>query len=397
MLWRRKQGRNRTWITFWLLTLLLSAAALPAPATGAAPATGGATAAGAVTPEELLPRLQEIYAYRAALLITSDEPAKLAALYLAGSRTAEWALEHEQNKVRYMQTWAKNRGVRIVESNPTVKISWFRPGKDLVQLGVTQTLQLGYSYPDEESVGIVNRFGIGTRHWLELTKQDGLWIIRREWYTDPLGDDTLIYRPTPAAGLALPEGVDPNPPLPPDPAEGKRYNRLAAAAYADKYAGAAWGAGNDGKYNPRYRDYNGIGGDCTNFASQALGDKKEGGGLPMDGSWYYRGSGSTAWVQTDTFARWLRYSGKARLVARGKYAEVAQPNEKFARGAVRELQLGDVIAFDEKNDVQHFSVITAFDSKGYPLVNAHTADRYHSPWDLGWDKSATFWLFHLID
>ncbi|MGE5589241.1 MAG: amidase domain-containing protein [Bacillota bacterium] len=382
----------RIWLAPVAMGLLLLAAlprtAVPAEST---PPTG------AVTREEIQARLNEIYAYRASLVITGQEPTDLVKLYLPGSRTAQWALEHERNRTRYMQLWANNRGVRVVEARPEVKISWFRPRADSVQLGVIQSLQVGYSYPDEEPAGIVNRFGVGTRHWLELVKKDGVWLIRREWYTDPLGDDTLVYRPTPAEGKALPDGVDPTPPVLPEPAEGQTYNRLQAAAYADKYAGTAWGAGNDGKYNARYRDYNGIGGDCTNFVSQAIGDKKEGGGLRQDGSWYYSGGGSVAWVQTDTFARWLQYSGRARRIAKGKYAEVITPSGTFPKGAIRELQIGDIIAFEEKNDVQHFSIITAFDSKGYPLVNTHTADRWHVPWDLGWDKSAVFWLFHLKD
>jgi len=383
---------SRVWLVPFVLGLLFLA-----PTTPTRVLADTAPRSETITREEIQPRLNEIYGYRAGLVITGADVSGLADLYLPGSRTAQWALDHERNRARYMQLWATNRGVRIVESQPEVKISWFRPRGETVQLGVVVSLRLGYSYPDEEAAGVVNHFGVGTRHWLELVKKDGTWLIRREWYTDPLGDDTLVYRPTPAVGKALPDGVDPTPPPLPEPVEGRSYNRLQAAAYADKYAGSAWGAGNDGKYNSRYRDYNGIGGDCTNYVSQAIGDKKEGGGLRQDGSWHYGGGGSVAWVQTDAFARWLQYSGRAKRIAKGKYSDVTTPSDKFPKGALRELQIGDIIAFDEKNDVQHFSIITAFDSKGYPLVNTHTADRWHVPWDLGWDKSAVFWLFRLND
>ncbi|NMM62714.1 hypothetical protein HBE96_08395 [Clostridium sp. P21] len=33
--------------------------------------------------------------------------------------------------------------------------------------------------------------------------------------------------------------------------------------------------------------------------------------------------------------------------------------------------------------MDHFAVITSFDSKGYPLVNPHITDRYHFSWNLG--------------
>ena len=41
----------------------------------------------------------------------------------------------------------------------------------------------------------------------------------------------------------------------------KEYDRRAAVAYARKWAFTR---------NPEYYDFNGIGGDCTNFASQCV-------------------------------------------------------------------------------------------------------------------------------
>ena len=52
---------------------------------------------------------------------------------------------------------------------------------------------------------------------------------------------------------------------------------------------------NDYKYNTIYKDFTGIGGDCTNFVSQILGDK-EGGGLKTDGTWYCNYSNGK-WVE----------------------------------------------------------------------------------------------------
>ena len=391
--------RRRAWPALLLLATLLG---LGISESGVGQPGSPNPAAARATPEELSSRLQEIYSLRAGMLLTGADAAKLEKLYATGTRAGRWALEHERNKIAYLQTWAQHRGVRISEYKVRVRIDWLRSRGEAVQLGVTQSLQLGYRYPGEEP-GVANRFGIGTRHWVELVPGDGTWLIGREWYVDPLGDDTLVYRPTPAEGPALPAGVDPSPPPPAGPREGARYNRLGAVAYAEKYAGAAQGEGSNGGYNRRYRDYNDIGGDCTNFISQVIGDDREGGGLPQDGTWYYRGAGSaggagsTAWVQTEAFARWLRRSGAARHVARGRFADVALPGAQFPRGAVRELRVGDIIGYEEKGEIQHFAVITAHDSRGYPLVNAHTADRFHSPWDLGWDQSTVFWLYQIVD
>jgi len=102
-------------------------------------------------------------------------------------------------------------------------------------------------------------------------------------------------------------------------------------------------------------------------------------------------------VQTEAFARWLLYGGRARLVARGTFPELNGPNAKFPRGAVRELQKGDVIGYEEKGRIEHFAIVVGTDTHGYPVVNAHTVDRYHCPWDMGWDRQTVFHLFRILD
>lgn len=180
------------------------------------------------------------------------------------------------------------------------------------------------------------------------------------------------------------------------------YNRQKAVEYADKYCGAAWGNSNDFKYNSKYMDYNGAGGDCTNFASQVLGDK-EAGGLRQDGTWfcsipkYGRGSGSKAWVNADALKNYLIYNGKAKIIKVGTYKELTAPTKDSSVIPISKLCLGDIICYEKgKGNIEHFAVVTAFDSNGYPLVNSHTTDRYHVPWDLGWgDKKIRFFLLHI--
>lgn len=380
-------SQAKTWIAGACMVLALADLAAPA-ATAPAP------------PPELLPRLQEIYEARAKALLQDGDAATLVPLYDQSTSAGRWALEHEQRKIRYVHAWARNRHLLFTEAVPQLRVHRADVRGNTARVVLSQILQLGYVYPDGEGADMVNRFGIGTRHYAEFMVKNGQWVVRREWYTDPLGDDTLVPDIEPAGGQLEPRL---SVPVVADPAgantEAARrfYDRQGAVAYADKYCGAAWGCGNNNKYNPRYRDYTGLGGDCTNFVSQALGDK-EGGKLPMGHGWHwYGGAGSTAWVQTDAFAGFLQYSGRARRVARGGFRDVTKPTERHPEGAIRQLRLGDVIGYEEKGDIQHFAIVTGFDSRGYPLVNAHTADRYRSPWDLGWDRRTTFWLFRIRD
>lgn len=104
-----------------------------------------------------------------------------------------------------------------------------------------------------------------------------------------------------------------------NPYANSSYNRANAATYASSYAITA---------NPSYYDYTPIGGDCTNFVSQCLGNSGAGnltqgydlirGGWPLyssNYSWYYiakalPGGVSYTWSGAANFRRhWANESG----------------------------------------------------------------------------------------
>jgi hypothetical protein len=326
--------------------------------------------------EDLTPRLQEIYELRSRWLLTDDAPPPIDRDYLPGAKSAKWALQHEYGKIRYMKQWAENRRVRFVQSRPTIRVKQLRVSPERARFYVEQGLTLGYVYPNEEKV---NQFGVGTRHIIELRRHGDAWLISMEWYTDPLGDDTEVPDVTPAL---VPDW---SPPATPAAATvvRKGYDREGAVKYADQYCGVAWGCGNENRYNPRYRDYNGVGGDCTNYVSQAL---KEGGGLSVP-----------IITRVDALVGHLQYSGRAGLAAKGSFQQLLKAALKRPGGFPEWIKKGDLIAYQEKGKLEHFAIVTDFDSHGYPLVNSHTADRYHVPFDLGWDRKTIYWLFRVRD
>ena len=78
-------------------------------------------------------------------------------------------------------------------------------------------------------------------------------------------------------------------------------------------------------------------------------------------------------------------SGRASVIAHGSYEQVYKLSFK--------LLPGDFIAYEKNADINHISVVTGADSKGYSLVSCHNSDRNRVPWDLGWsNKSIKFWL-----
>ncbi|HEY3366086.1 MAG TPA: amidase domain-containing protein [Symbiobacteriaceae bacterium] len=325
---------------------------------------------------DLTPRLQELFAARSLWLLTNGTPPPLAPDYHPALKTATWALNHEQGKIRYMKQWAQNRSVEFVEAKPEIEIKYLGGNAERARFYVAQSLELGYVYPGESTI---NRFGVGTRHIVELKRVDNRWLIGMEWYTDPLGDDTEIPDVTPAlipAPLPAPTSTSTAPAAAPG-----GYNREGAVTYADMYCGLATGCGNNRRYNPKYRDYNGVGGDCTNYVSQAL---RDGGKLNV-----------AIHTRVSNLAGSLQYSGRGRVVAKAPFQTLWKQAAARPEGFRSQLSRGDLVAYQEKGQLEHFAIVTGFDSHGYPLINSHTADRYHVPFDMGWDRKTIYWLFQL--
>ena len=352
--------------------------------------------------EELKQVMEGIYNSRCAALVSGD-PSSLKQFYDVSQRYGQWALEHETKRTKYVKHWAFERQMQFTNIESAVRIKRIYPKKNGVRIALEESYKFDYIYPQDEEVS-KNSFGVGIRHTVDLVKKDDKYIIYTDWYTDCFEDALSGLSANAQSNTSFNVEQDtlneyytfkgvPN----------QHYNRERAVQYADKYCGAAWGSGNDFKYNKRYTDYNGIGGDCTNYASQVLGDK-EGGGLRQDGTWFFSYSkfgsapGTRACVNADGLKEYLLHSGKGTVIKRGNFKELTTATPEYPNGIVSRLNAGDLICYAKKADIDHFAVVTAFDSHGYPLVNSHTTDRYHVPWDLGWgDTRIKFYLIHIRD
>jgi hypothetical protein len=340
--------------------------------------------------EEVEAALKRIFTERAHSLV-DRQTQRLKDYYLTDQATGNNAYLNEQKRSRYVNAWAGKRSLKLSKAQSSIRIIRLHSNEETAKVSLVQSLKLSYVYLNE--IIPEQAFGIGTRHFMTLKKIKGNWKIAREWYLDPLDEN-------PDKIADSPDGLAPSVKPAETGSRSKHYNRSQAVAYADKYAGTAWGAGNKHRYNQKYLDYTGKGGDCTNFASQVIGDPEEGGGLGMQSGWryFYRSGGTKTWVQTDSFRNFLLHSGYGSMIAKGDYKSIVSPNKRYAKGAISQLQAGDLIGYIlHHNDTDHFSVITGFDEYGYPLVNSHTADRYRVPFDLGWDENTIYELIHMRD
>lgn len=340
--------------------------------------------------KQIKAEIERIYNIRSSAFVSGDlSPVK--ELFDTSQKYGKWALEHEIKRIKYLNDWANEREITFGNVESYVRIKKIYPRGNIIKIALEESYKFDYVYNNDEA-SPVNSFGVGIRHTTSLINKNGAWIIYNDWYTDCFEDALQSYT------IELPSSTisyNKFSLLSNDLFSfnnKKYYDRQNAAAYADKYCGAAWGSGNNFKYNKKYNDYNGIGGDCTNYVSQALGDKA-GGGLPLSGGWVPH---SSAWVNADAFKNYLLYSGKGSLIKIGTFKELTA-SQNGSPPAISKLQIGDLVCYEKgRGNIDHFAIVTGFDCHGYPLVNSHTTDRYHVPWDLGWgDKKIRFLLIHI--
>lgn len=351
--------------------------------------------------DRLKAEVERIYNIRSSCLASGDF-SPLKDEFDTSQKYGIYTLEHEIKRVKYLKDWSKQRGIQFKNIESTVRIKKITPAGNVIRIALEESYKFDYVYENDKDA-ILNSFGVGIRHSTKLTQKNDKWVIYNDWYTDCFEDALQSYTADMRNITSFPRIT-----MPIEEASNtsvrfrKNYDREKAVAYADKYCGAAWGSTNDFKYNPKYMDFNGAGGDCTNFISQVLGDK-DAGGLRQDGSWYchmhkyQRGSGSMAWTNADGLKNYLVYSGKGRVIKVGTFKELTASLSDNSEASISKLQLGDLICYEKgRGNIDHFAVVTGFDSHGYPLVNSHTTDRYHVPWDLGWgDKKIRFFLIHI--
>lgn len=332
--------------------------------------------------------IQNIYDVKCKGMMTGDYK-KLKEYYDTTRKYAQWSYEHEAMRIKYLDDWIKNRGAKFTEIKSEVDLKKVRKKDDMYLLSINETHHFHYVYEDDIDEK-VNSFKVFLNHSVGLVYKDDKWLIARDWYSDcfenALGPYSGIYIGS-VNNMIAGESEIINSAVNIE----QKYNREKAVEYADKYYA---------DYNSKYKDCNGIGGDCTNYVSQCIGDKDEGGGIAFDYTWFCvypkngRAEGSKAFVNTDAFKSYLVYSGRGRVIKRGDFDEVTAETKDSSIGAVGYLQLGDLICFEKKGQIDHFSIITAKDSKGYPMINSHTVERYHVPFDLGWQGKGI--KFHLI-
>lgn len=136
----------------------------------------------------------------------------------------------------------------------------------------------------------------------------------------------------------------------------KEYDRGKAVAYARRWAFSR---------NPKYYNFDALGGDCTNFASQCV---FAGAGVmnytPVTG-WFYRTASdrTASWTGVEFFYNFLTGNKDGA----GPFAEVTDMGK---------LEVGDIVQLGKSDgEFYHSPVVVGF-AGSEPLLAAHTYDAF---------------------
>ncbi len=297
----------------------------------------------------------------------NNNPEILEELYNIDIRTGLWAYVQEENNINYLNSWAKKRGIKFQDIKSDIIIDNVNRNNGGFSLNLLISSKYYYTYKNQESPK-TNSFKLGTHHYMDIMPSNEKLMITKEWYTNPFTYASAKNSANDKFWKIISSNNSQN---------NNHINetRKKAVDYADKFTGAA-NLKNEHLYNPEYKNYRFLGGDCANYASQIM---YEGAGFNKTSIWNYRqNSGTRAWLNAQAFYNYMVNSGRGSLISRGKYEEILEDSFK--------LMPGDFIAYEKNGEIVHISVVTGKDSQGYTLVNSHDTDRYRSPWDLGWNN-----------
>lgn len=263
---------------------------------------------------------------------------------------------------------------------------------DMQNLIATVSLKEGHDVVFENLAPQVSKMR-GLNHTFLVSKKSGDWKILKDEYSDYIWDFIKEIEPDvnqlieildsnsqylmmeqAISSIELIEEIEPL-------SYGQNYspyNRTGAVRYADLYALNP---------NPAYYNFDGqiLGGDCTNYVSQAI---HHGGQAPMA---YYEPSdiGTAGWYYKDVFHRAAAWTDVGRL-----YQFIVDEHSFWGTGpegvlsTFASMRPGDLIQFNWNTDNtwDHSVIVTELFDMGNGnfqiLVNSHSPHHSHYPLNL---------------
>ncbi|MEV8535267.1 amidase domain-containing protein [Streptomyces sp. NPDC051211] len=347
------------------LSVVLLPAAGASAATAADPAAVRDRTVDAATTKDFAALADAVLTKRTSALLDGARPDAYAATPPSGAVRVASSLARAEDAAVTGLVQRKARLAALKEAYTAAKldvdIDSVQINGDRAKVRVTETTELTYKriHGDEPPTT-----GFQARHELAFTAgRDGSWQLTAVSPLDRDGPAAINAPDTTVVdegGVAVP-GAEPAGTAVPAQPQSKLsvragYDYGAMARYAEKY----WK-----NYNPAYRKFNDVGGDCTNFISQSLragGWKNDTGWYKSYKNWWYNSANqTTSWVNVNYWASFALYSKRT-----------------YNLSNVYHLGVGDILQMDfSGNGSKDHSMITTYrSSRGVPYLTYHSNNTY---------------------
>ncbi|GAB6167972.1 amidase domain-containing protein [Clostridium carnis] len=344
------------------------------------------------TSDSILPFINDLFSTRNSSFSTGNVE-NLYKYYDITQLYGKYSLSHEFKRISYLRDWASERDVSFSKIESYPHIISLKNKDNIYKLTLREEYKFSYFYNDLPNIN--NDFGFSIFHTIDLEKLGNSYAIIKDYYLDCFQEGLNDYKFT-LKEKELPitkfKTYDINYKFKNNSLENSTdYDRKSAVEYANKYCGISFANSTDSRYNPNYYTCISSCGNCTNFVSQCLSDNIAGGKLPQDNLWNYNYNeskgvvASDAWVSSSKLVNYLLDSKKGSIVLSGSLENIL----KALNSEELNIMQGDLITYNIYDSIEHSAIITDFDSKGYPLVNSNSIDKYKVPFDLGWTNKNT--------
>ncbi|PKO11820.1 MAG: hypothetical protein CVU39_27210 [Chloroflexi bacterium HGW-Chloroflexi-10] len=305
-------------------------------------------------------------------------PLELSDLLADTSAAAEF-WKGEQEKLVIQHAHARQFGLRYIRAEFQLDYQWIDLISRASRKQVVVELFEGHDVVFEITQPEVSRMR-NQKHVLVWQKVGNQWKLVSDTYEDVIWSVLRIGKLSPDALLDKLDNLRVTLPKVGATAAIQHkiiYQRNAAVEYARNWATAA------PPYNPIYTDFTTMGGDCTNFVSQAI----LAGGYDMVSQPNKRGLGAPGWYYTSIMDRsiaWTWVDGLYKLLIDYPVESPQAPYGSVIRRG--DLLPGDIIQYDWGTDpiwnhtVMVTNMLHGIESDPYPLVAGHSPDVDNYPY-----------------
>lgn len=342
--------------------------------------------------DALIQSIDNLFYERAECIIGHNT--NLNKFYEIGSKLLQFELNDRVQKFRAIE---KRWETKIVSMKSTPYIKNINISDNIANVSVYE-----WTFFDWTWKGNTITSGFGVNHDMTWSFKDSKWLLLKDSYDEG-----------PLTGVRSPDYTESSPKenvkntslttsmSTLTDGDSYYYVRAGAADYADKYVNHDFnyvipGSHNydPASYNPNYRNYYDTGNsDCANYISQAI---HEGGLIPFvnpyvnnGSSWWYNNRGTPSTSDDYSSDTWACAPCLYNFIIGKQRGQVISNGYSLVKG--------DLVFYDwrysgDTAGIDHVAIV-AFVQVDYiggtmlPLVDSHSWDYYHVPWNYGYSST----------